>query len=85
MFVMIIIYHYHYHDHDRDHDHDHIVIFRTFLESRFIVIIRGAAARAVHSTESRGDPRPVSAVNLDLWKRGAAACKWRRQVSRGQG
>ena len=62
-----------------------IVIFRTFLESRFIVIIRGAAARAVHSTESRGDPRPVSAVNLDLWKRGAAACKWRRQVSRGQG
>ena len=62
-----------------------IVIFRTFLESRFIVIIRGAAARAVHSTESRGDPRPVSAVNLDLWKRGAAACKWRLQASRGQG
>ena len=62
-----------------------IIISALFSNPVFIVIIRGAAARAVHSTESRGDPRPVSAVNLDLWKRGAAACKWRRQVSRGQG
>ena len=68
-------YHYHYHYH----------FSALFSNPVFIVIIRGAAARAVHSTESRGDPRPVSAVNLDLWKRGAAACKWRRQVSRGQG
>ena len=74
-------YHYHYHHHYQYHYH-FFALFSNPPETR---IIRGAAARAVRSTRSRADPTSVKPVNLGLWKPGAATCKRRRHVSRGQG
>ena len=62
-----------------------IMFFALFPNPPETRIIRGAAARAVRSTRSRADPTSVKPVNLGLWKPGAATCKRRRHVSRGQG
>ena len=50
-----------------------MILLMMVADLDFIVILWTAIARAVHSTRSGADPRPVSPFQPRLWKR------WRRR------